>query len=190
MNELENTIENELVAKLKAGERSAFRQLYQDCYQAASIYIMNKKGTASDVEDTFQEALLVLVKKLRDPSFKLDVKPQTYLKAVLKKMWLYRLRGTKENVEFDQKFDIEIGDDILEKETLEKKHLIAAAAMDDMDEKCKQLLLAYYYKNESLGTIAKKMEYTADFVKIKKGRCMKKLRKLAEQHPEFKNLLK
>jgi len=179
---------SEFIKKLKAGDRKAYLKLYEDCYQTASIYIMNKKGSTSDVEDVFQEALMVLVKKLRDPSFNLDVLPQTYLKAVVKKMWLYRLRGKKEDVVYDEQLEVAVEDEILEKEVFEQKHDLVFKAMDKLKEDCQKVLLSFYYKKMRLADIAEEMGFTSNSVKVKKNRCMNKLRELVKEDPNFKNL--
>ena len=45
-----------------------------------------------------------------------------------------------------------------------------------LGEDCKKLLTGYYYYQKPLEEIAKMMNYTYDFIKVKKFRCMKELR--------------
>ena len=42
---------------------------------------------------------------------------------------------------------------------------------------CRTLLTEFYYYQKSLDEISKKMNYTYDFIKVKKFRCMKELKK-------------
>lgn len=84
-----------LLSKLKAEDNSSFRALYQYCFPAVSGYIVQNSGTFEDAEDVFQEAVIVLLQKIRQSDFVLSSSLKTYLYAISKNLWLKRLRDNK-----------------------------------------------------------------------------------------------
>ncbi|MHC6201040.1 RNA polymerase sigma factor [Elizabethkingia miricola] len=84
-----------LLSRLKAEDNSSFRELYQYCFPVVSGYIVQNTGTIEDAEDIFQEAVIVLLQKIRQPDFVLSSSLKTYIYAVSKNLWLKRLRDNK-----------------------------------------------------------------------------------------------
>jgi RNA polymerase sigma factor (sigma-70 family) len=79
-------------SQLRSGDTHAFQSLYTACFPAISAHILHNGGNRQDAEDMFQEALLVLVKKMREPEFILTSAPGTYLFAIARNCWLKQLR--------------------------------------------------------------------------------------------------
>ena len=91
--------EDELLFKLKRNDNTAFRTVYKECLPMVVKHIRLNNGNTEDAEDLFQEALIVLIRKLQEPGFELSSKLSSYLFSIVKKNWLYKLRGKKTWVE-------------------------------------------------------------------------------------------
>ncbi len=182
--------DEQLIRSLKNGNESAFKQIYHQCFKQAEIYITQNSGTINDAKDLFQEAMFVLVKKLRDPNFVLNVKPVTYLTAIVRNKWLDRLRQRKNKpiVSIDdtnQTFELI---EELEETNYEAKHILMEKVFTNIGTDCQQLLRAFYYEKRSLKEIAEIMSYTIAFVRVKKYRCMNSFKKKVMENPSFQTL--
>ncbi len=84
-----------LLDKLKTEDSSSFELLYKFYFPTIASYIKQNLGNNEDAEDIFQEAIIVLLQKVRQPDFILTSSLKTYLYAVAKNLWLKRLRDNK-----------------------------------------------------------------------------------------------
>lgn len=186
------TNEQEFLKRLKNGEPQAFKELYENYYKMVATYISRNNGNAADAQDIFQDALFVLVKKLREPDFTLTATLGTFIQAIVRNLWLYKLRGQKSMIPIDDRsLSIAIDEDmILEQELYEEKHYLIKKVFQELKEDCRQLLKAYYYDKHSLKEIATQMGYTSSFVKVKKHRCMNGFRKILGQNSDYKRFKK
>ena len=185
--------EDRLIEGLKLNEDAAFEFVYRQYYKMTAQYVGTNKGSKDDAQDVFQEALIVLVKNLRNKDFKLSAKVSTYLFAIAKKYWLYKLRGNKdssleiENLNTDHLIEDDSG--LLAENEYDVKHSIIGEVFHQMKEDCRELLTQYYFNKSALGEIAKRMGWSDDFVKVKKRRCMDALKILVQQHNSYQLLI-
>jgi RNA polymerase sigma factor (sigma-70 family) len=87
--------DNTLLDKLKAEDNSSFELLYKFYFPTVASYIKQNLGSNQDAEDIFQEAIIVLLQKVRKTDFVLTSSLKTYLYAIAKNLWLKRLRDNK-----------------------------------------------------------------------------------------------
>lgn len=169
--------------QLQRGESKAIRQLYTVAFSSCANMIVSNNGSEEDARDIFQEALLVFIKKLQTSDFKLTAQPKTYLYAVCRNLWLKQLqkrKKTKSTVQIDDPNNmvpLVHVDGVEEKKILETKHELISEILDQLNGDCRELLLSFYFKKMPLKEIAKIMDYSDGFVKVKKKRCMDALKK-------------
>ncbi len=92
---MQTTPDQLLLAKLKTEDGSSFELLYKLYFPSVASYIKQNLGNNEDAEDIFQEAIIVLLQKARQPDFVLTSSLKTYLYSVAKNLWLKRLRDNK-----------------------------------------------------------------------------------------------
>jgi RNA polymerase sigma factor (sigma-70 family) len=133
-------------------------------------YVSANSGTADDAQDIFQDALVILCKKAQSGSFILTVPMKDYLMAIVKNCWLQELRRRKKLP------GGETPNDIISIETGETPGFdLAKAAFELLGEKCRQLLILFYYKNESFKKIAAQLSFSDEKIaKNQKYRCLQK----------------
>jgi len=184
--------EEQLIQELRDGQERAFSYLYREIYSNTFHYITNNSGTGEDAEDIFQEALIVLVRKLREQSFELNVKVSSYLYAVVTKMWLYKLRSRKGIYEDSDFLENQVDpNNYFEGGDNQESHFaIVEHTMSILKEECRKMLSLFYFERKSMNEIAGILGYSQDFVKVKKSRCMNELRKKLLLHEEFQELVK
>lgn len=173
---------------LKSGDRAAFRELYTSVFPPCSNLILNNNGTMNDARDVFQESLMVLVKNLRKDNFELSCGIKTYLYSIMRNLWLKRLNKKKRgglSLVMDDPSDTEYiiiqEDELVEKEEKEQQLDIVAEILKDFKEDCRKILTAFYFKKQSMKEIAAYMNYTDQFIRVKKVRCMNALKKKVQE---------
>jgi len=178
------TNDQALIDKIREGNGEALRHLYKKYYPVILRLITQNSGDEEDAEDIYQEALIVLYEKAKDPDFKLSSSLKTFLYSISRNKWLYKLRkeglGT---VSFNEVEDyIEIADEAKEfdSEIIDYDNLLGEA-LKKMDDTCRKLLEYFYYHKLSLETIAQKLGYNnGNTAKAKKNKCMNKARAIAK----------
>ena len=182
--------ETDLVKGLRKGEVKAFEEVYRLYFKMVSAFIQNNSGTDDDAKDVFQEMLFVLVKKLRQSDFELTAKLGTYIYAVIRHMWLKKLRKNSAfQITDTEEVPMAITDNEIEiKQTYEQKHELMAKVLHGLKEDCKKIILLSFYEKKKHVEIAEIMSITAAFVRVKLHRCMEGFRKQVRNHPDFKDL--
>ncbi len=181
--------EQELLSELKLGSSIAFEMLYKQHFKMIASLITRMGGKREDVEDVFQESLFVLVKKIREPDFKLTAKIGTFLHAVARNTWLKKSQSAPKeiNVTMDdiEKFTLVNIDD---QEHYKEKELMIGIILDKintLDEDCQNVIRMTFIKKMSHAEVADILGYSLSFIKVKKFRCLGYLRKMVADSPFF-----
>lgn len=137
---------------------------------AVKKYIVANSGTGEDAKDIFQDALVILYKNIHTGQFVLTVPLKTYLQSVVRNRWLQELRQRKKLPVATTEADIseEVTDE-------EPDFRFAEAAFNLLGDKCRQLLILFYYKQKSFREIAAELAFSDEKVaKNQKYRCIQK----------------
>lgn len=182
--------DSQIIQAIKAGDQEGIKQLYHQYFKMIADLIQKNNGSREDAEDIFQETLITLITKIRATDFQLTARLSSFLYAVSKNMWLYKLRGEKRFHFVDTEIAQERIDDALatDLETYEEKHILIAQLFDHISQECQKILKTFYFEKKALKDIGTEMNYTEGSIRVKKSRCMESLRKLVEDHPDYKRL--
>ncbi len=175
------TDENKLLELLKKGDSHGFKEIYDRTFNLVRHYIVSNSGHTEDAEDLFQDGMIAFLNNIRNPNFALTTSIENYFMSIIRNLWLGQLKKNKiRNVEVldnisEQWMDIADGDtDTLQLENERQESLYKHFEL--LGEDCKKLLTWFYYYQRPLNEIATEMNYTYDFIKVKKFRCMKELK--------------
>lgn len=148
--------------------------LYKN-FPAVQKMIRANGGNNDEAKDIFQEALIILVKKIRDTDFQLTAKLSTYVFGVCRLLWKDELRKRKSVVTQDLAI-LETGNadgemaDVIREESIAR---LAEKALDELKDRCKELLLIFYHGGWKLKDIATKMGYSSEATaKNQKYKCL------------------
>jgi RNA polymerase sigma factor (sigma-70 family) len=163
--------DKEVISLLKERQvNKAMTGLYK-AWPAVKKQVMTNSGSKQDAEDIFQEALLVLIEKADSDDFVLRSSLANYINGVAKNLWYARLRKNGKEIPTGQT-EI-LGEEINHDE--EEQFTTSEKAFGLLGEKCKALLLMFYYHKWSLKTIASKLDFSNEKVaKNQKYRCLEK----------------
>ncbi len=162
--------DNEIIEYLRQNKYSkALKGLYA-CLHQVKKHILENNGNNDDVQDVFQDALVILYKKVQEPSFSLTSSLQTYTVAIVKNIWHQELRRKNK---FQTTEVIDIAQETVPDET--ENFTNANAAFNLLGEKCKQLLTLFYHKKLSFKEIAAQLAFSDEkTAKNQKYRCLQK----------------
>ena len=92
--------DNALIKGIKMHESPILQYVYDTYYPIIEGYIIHNQGSREQARDIFQDAMMVVYKKIRADQLELTCKFGTYLYAICKNMWIqerkkYLLRTEK-----------------------------------------------------------------------------------------------
>jgi RNA polymerase sigma factor (sigma-70 family) len=140
-------------------------------FPSVNKFIVSNNGASQDAEDIFQDALVILYKKVNSSDFQLTSSLKTYLHAIVKNLWHEELRKRR-------KIPVLQGDHDLPDEVAtynDASLKIAEAAFTLLGKKCRQLLIQFYLMKKSFRQIAVSLSFSDEKVaKNQKYRCLQK----------------
>lgn len=162
--------DHEIIEHLKENRYSAALKGLYNVFPDAKKYIKANSGNTDDAKDVFQDALVVLCNKVRSADFVLTVPLKNYLLAVVKNCWLQELRQRKKLPE-----GVSAQDPAAAVAEEGPEYPVAAAAFKLLGEKCKQLLILFYFNKQSFKHIAAALAFSDEkTAKNQKYRCLQK----------------
>lgn len=171
----------DLIKGLKVENMSSIKQVYTDYKSMAYKIVLSNNGTEHEAESIFHDALIALIENIKQEKFRGDSNLSTYLMSIVKFKWLTELKKKGKNkisIEMHDKLYVNEVDDKEEMEEMEMKYSYLEKSIELLNQECRKLLVAYYYKKMKLKDIARSMDYTDSFVRVKKVRCMNSLRSI------------
>lgn len=173
--------EHLLLKGLATSDKVSVEAIYRDNYNVIQSFILNNNGSIDDARDIFQEAMVVLYEKSKDPAFSLNCQIRTYVYSVCRRLWLKRLQQlNRYNTQVDSLEEtVPVEEEVEEHEKRNIDFQLMEQAMSKIGEPCKSLLDAYYLQKKSMNEIAGEFGYTnADNAKTQKYKCLVRLKKL------------
>lgn len=173
------------VDALLANDDRALAALYQRNYDSVESYVLKHKGSAVLAKDIYQEAFIACWTALQSGSF--APRPGTtvdgFLYRIAQHKWIDYLRtGYHRKTVFSDVLpeqDNEMDDEL----PGEQDVLITAvkANFDKLGGSCKDVLTRFYFRRETLRTIAAALNWTEATARNNKYRCIQQLRNLISQ---------
>ncbi len=178
-----------LLVALQNNDPTAFEALYRNYYRMVAKQVSDFSRADIIAEDIFQETLMILVDKLRNPDFALSAKLGTFLFAIARNLILKKtgkktelLPGESPISAVEDQFE---QDDFEQRKMWEDQLSVVAGHLELLDERCRQVLKMSFYERCSQANIAETLGYSESFVKVKKFRCLDALRQRVQAHPLF-----
>jgi RNA polymerase sigma factor (sigma-70 family) len=189
--------DKELIADLTSRNadlnNKAFRYLYETFYKAAEKITKDIFKNTTETPDIFQESIIALYENLRNNQFKGESSVKSYLYSIIRNRSHIRKLKNRIIQKTEKKYwrlsaeSFEITKEI-DMNHIEIKEYIALSLMDQLNEKCKELLRLCYFEKMSMKEIATSLNYGSEEVaRTQKKRCMQKLVSFISQSPVTKS---
>ena len=175
-----------LLAQIKKGDEKILEKLYKE-FRSTFFRWAYKHYRCSDVEigEVYQKTFTILYYNIRDGKLEsLSSSLGTYLIGIGKKVFLELFRDrNKRGLGLEEVPEAqELDTSYLDQESATHQQQMVASLLSKLGDKCRQILLLYYFRKFSMEAIAHEMSYKNDFVaKKKKYECLQKLKKMVAQ---------
>lgn len=161
---------------LVADRAQALTQLYRRGYPPVRRYIGHRAGSAQDAQDVFQDALVILYEQATSGTLVLTASASTYLLSISRNLWHRELRRRA-------RLPHQALPDGWEAMATEETEALAEPAfaildyVEQLGEKCKSLLLNFYYFQQPLTQLAQTHGYrSVRSATVQKFKCLERLR--------------
>lgn len=157
---------------------TVFNKIYTEYYFTVERFVVRNNGNKSDAQDLFQEAAIILFKKLEEDHFMLTAKLKTYLMAIAKNLWYKKIRDQKEFLVHEEYYFKEFYEDINhfieeEKSSFEKLMFL----LGKVSKHCNQLINDIYFKSTPIKDIQKNYGYTSKHnAQNQKYKCIEQIK--------------
>ncbi|MDP3434606.1 MAG: sigma-70 family RNA polymerase sigma factor [Bacteroidota bacterium] len=183
----------ELLNGILRNDTIVLQFIYKNFYSKINFFIKKNNGDDDDANDIFQEAIIIIYRKLKANELALDCTFETYLYSICRFLWLKQLEKRKiekESIKDNHEFKDEIYDDSLEKVTdLNDRYRLYQKHFANLGKDCQKILQLYFDK-VPLKTIAQMMGFKSEkYAKKRKFSCKEYLIKSVKQDLEYKNIL-
>jgi len=181
--------DDELLEGLRKGETKAMQYAYSRFFPEVRRHIMINSGTEHDAEDVFQEALVLMYKKLVENTLVLSCAPGTYLYAVARNMWRTRMRTLGREVGTDDTLQMQadLDENVLQRIEEEERLRLFRKYFDQLSVNCKRIL-ELFFAGKDMKEIARELETTDGYVRKRKFVCKNKLIEMIEADPVWREL--
>ncbi len=165
-----------------------YKLLYNILLPKVINYIRNNRGTSTDAEEIFQEALFQIVVRAKVKGIEIKTSFEGYIFTVCKNLWIKELNNRKKEVRNDGVFELKANDDTV-------ASILQQEQWDLFEEKCQQLtdncreLLKDFFNKISYKVIVSKFKYSCENVAFQRVfKCKKKLVDLIKADVKYQNL--
>jgi len=174
---------------LREKSPQVLKEIYRRFFPMLAQHVRSRGGNEEDAQDVFQDAMVVIFRKSKDPHFQLTSAFGTYLLGVGKLIWL---KKTSRRGKYPEQGLESSGAESLvlpEKEwdTTERNRLFRTK-LTQLGENC-QRLLRLFFAGTSMREIAQRLGFSSEgYAKKRKFQCKQKLTQLIKADPAYAEL--
>ena len=173
-------------------EEKYLKFLYKKNRDVIFGYIKKNSGSEEEAKDVFQDGIISLYENIKENRYNGDASLSSYLYSICRFIWLNKLKrkGIEQKV-INNTQHSEIDPGPLPDLISEERRSNIMKLFDEIGEQCKEILIYSIYQNLSMDEIYQKMGFqNAQVARNKKYKCAKRLKKLLEDRPDIRRLLK
>ena len=165
---------------IKANDDVALKSLYKSNYYKIEKYILKNNGSIEQAKDIYQEAFIAVWRNIQLDKFYPENESalEGYLYQIARNKWLDHLRSNQ----YKKHTPLSNLTNRLPEETAgeEDNGYIddVIKQFEQLGENCREVLTMFYYKKESMKTIAQLFDWTEATARNNKYRCLQRLREL------------
>jgi RNA polymerase sigma factor (sigma-70 family) len=184
----------ELLGGILRNNSLILRYIYKTYFHKIYSFVTNNRGDAGEANDIFQEAIIVIYRKLKKDSLLMGNNSfETYLFSICKLLWLKQLQYRKESIvkvdDMDHFSNQIIADDLSELIHKNERYKLYQDHFQKMGKDC-QKILQLFFEKVAIKQITELMGYSSDsYTKKRKHQCKEYLVRSIKQDNDFKNII-
>lgn len=185
-----NTTDQDFVSMVRSGNPAGLRAIYKEFLPRIARHIMSKGGSYDDAKDVFQDGILVLYEKARQPDFDLTSGFYTFLFGICRNIWGNRLQKKSRT-------EVTIPEDAKYKSDIDTEELIYQAeesrlfwdSFKKLGDDCRKLMRLFFEKTK-MEDITSIMGYgSINYTKKRKFVCKEQLVRFVKEDERFDELV-
>ncbi len=177
--------------KLKNEDSAAYKTVYMDNRELFLNFGRKYALNTEDLLDIYQDAYVIFYENILQGKLTvLHSKISTYLIGIGRLLIMNRMRKNRKTVSIESylmpaETESALEQFEIEKDPLTDKQLLLKKYFERLGEKCREMLVLFYYKKNTIRQIMDAGGYASEnVVKSQKSRCLKTLRELITKIPE------
>ena len=181
--------DEKIIEGIFQGDSKVMGYIYQRFYGKVERFLMGRGGNPEHIKDVFQEALIVIIQKVRGDGLVLRCSFSTYLFAVCKNIWMHDMRKNKYHLVEDSVLDVVSENDEVDREMEEKLRKLFEYHFEQLSEDCRELL-KMHLNRASLAEIMNKFGYSSEhYTSDRKYRCKQSLFNRILKDPKYRDII-
>ena len=185
--------DEDIIRGLRKRDNEVIQFIYNENFGMISSMILKNSGSDDDSEDVFQEALIIVFKRLREePEFELTSTFSTFLYSVARLIWLKKIREDKKMEVTELKREMEEFIEFEEPPPVQDKDLRMAVYQRNLNlipEDCQKILILTG-QSISAKEIAEKLGFRSDnYVRKRRHFCKEFLANRIKEDKAYQALL-
>ena len=187
-----NYTNDEILNGILRNDNVILQFIYKNFYYKVNLYVKKNSGDNEDANDVFQEAVIVIYRKLKANELVLNCTFETYLFSVCKYLWYKQLsrQKTERDMLLDGKpYENEYDHDFMEAADKNERFKLYQKHFQMLGVDC-QKLLQLFFEKLSLKQIAQIMGFSSEkYVKKRKYKCKEYLVTSIKQDLNYKKIM-
>lgn len=188
-----NYTNEELLHGILRNDNLILQYIYKNFFYKINFFIKKNSGDDEDSNDIFQEAIIIIYRKLKANDLVLDCSFETYLYSVCRFLWLKQLekrKNEREKIQDNHDFNDDIYDSSFETTVdMNEKYRLYQKHFKNLGKDCQKILQMFFDK-VPLKQIAQVMGFHGEkYAKKRKYKCKEYLVKSIKQDIEYKKIL-
>ena len=161
---------------LLANRTQVLTELYRQSLPPVRRHIGRQGGSAQDAQDVFQDALVILYEQATGGALVLTASVSTYLLGISRNLWRQEVRRRARLA--PEALSEELTAGLFEEAEAPAESAFAVRDyVEQLGEKCKNVLLSFYYFQQPLTQIAERQGYrSVRSATVQKFKCLERLR--------------
>lgn len=185
---MEQYTDEQIIEGISQNDRKVMDYIYDRFFGKVEGFLMGRGGNPEHIKDVFQEALMVIIQKVRKDGLTLYCAFSTYLLAVCKNIWMHDMRKNKVHLVEDSMLESFPGDETTDWEVEEKFLALYIHHFNQLSEDCRKLLRLHFEK-VSLAEIQEIFGYSSEhYTSDRKYRCKQSLYNRIRKDPKFNEI--
>ncbi|MCB9189991.1 MAG: sigma-70 family RNA polymerase sigma factor [Flavobacteriales bacterium] len=175
--------DQEIIHSIRKGNNEKpIKKLYKE-FPKVKALILKEGGSAETAQEIFNDSLVILIEKVRQPEFQLTSQLTTFLYGINRFLLKNELRKQNKHVELEWRDTLILTDqDLGYDEEKEAKLNTMEKILNMISEKCKELLRLFYFQKMSMTEIAEKLNFSSlNSAKTQKYKCIERASQLAQE---------
>ena len=178
---------NNLIEGIRNQDKKVLQDIYSDYFPTIKRFVVENNGTEQDAKDVFQDAIIIIYRKIKEGTFDLSSSFKTYIYSVCRFIWLKELKKNTERAEKDNLYVEyeDIPEVTIDEYEQNEQYKLYQLHFKRLSEDC-QTLLQLFLKKVPLKEIAQKLGIDSmQFIKRKKYKCKEQLIRYIKSDPKF-----